>query len=71
MKLLTQLMAFLLVSYRVLLGRAWTPKTGRQLSTMRWNHDHPEDDTNTTAPMDEVPKMPGSRMVAGENGLLA
>lgn len=33
------MIAYLLVLYRVLLGRAWTGETERQLSTLQWNHD--------------------------------
>jgi hypothetical protein len=35
--------AFLLMTYRVLLGRAWTSETERQLSTIRCNQDGPDD----------------------------
>ncbi|KAF9441312.1 hypothetical protein P691DRAFT_684291 [Macrolepiota fuliginosa MF-IS2] len=34
-----EIIAFLLVIYRVSAGRAWNSNTDRQLSTMRWKHD--------------------------------
>ncbi|KAF9442830.1 hypothetical protein P691DRAFT_680737 [Macrolepiota fuliginosa MF-IS2] len=34
-----EIIAFLLVIYRVSAGRAWNSNTDRQLSTIRWNHD--------------------------------
>ncbi|KAF5344954.1 hypothetical protein D9756_011503 [Leucocoprinus leucothites] len=45
------MIAYFLVLYRVLSGRAWTPDTERQLTTLRWNHQ----DTNTTAQVSQIP----------------